>query len=200
MQKFILSIREYNSYRYIPEHFKNDREIKKIAVENRSYMLIYMTDEDKIANDFELIKIAYGYLPEYFKDNREIKKITIKESQHILTHLTDKDKIENDYELIKIAIDTDLSIIKNIDDKFKTLEILKYAVSINGCAIEYAPKELKKNKELCDVAIANNSLAYNYFCKEFKYDPKYIEIYNTSFPRSQWNNYNSVLVIDNPKK
>ena len=87
-----------------------------------------MTDEEKIANDFELIKIAYGYMPEYFKDNREIKKITIKCSPHILNHLTDRDKIKNDYELIKIAIAKYFVIFGSFDDKFKTLEILKYAI------------------------------------------------------------------------
>ena len=196
MQNLILSIRTKCRiyYRHLPEHFKNDREIKKIAVENHPYILTYMTDEDKIANDFELIKIAYGYMPEYFKDNREIKKITMKCSPHILNHLTDRDKIENDYELIKIAIDTDFVILKSIDDKFKTLEILKYAISINGCAIKFAPKGLKKNKELCDAAIANNPLAYNYLCREFKLDQRNIEIYNTN------SRYRSVLVIDNPKK
>jgi hypothetical protein len=160
-----------------------------------------MTDEDKIVNDYELIKIAYGgHIPEYFKDDREIKKKTIKTYPYLLNILTGKDIIENNYELLKIAIDERIGILKYINDKFKTLEILKYAISINGCAIKYAPEELRKNKELCDAAIANNPLAYNYLCKEFKYDQKYIEIYNTNSPRSQRHKHNSVLVIDNPNK
>jgi hypothetical protein len=212
MQTLILSIKN-NGLKYsdIPDVFKNDREIKKIAVENRPNALIFMTSEDKIINDYELMKIglnryftafeyledefktlrifkyavelngcAIEYAPKEIKKNRDLIVAAVRNTPRSLEFLTHEDKIINDYELIKIALNKNVAVFKHLGDEFKTLELFKYAVTINGCAIKYAPKEIKKNRDLIEAAVENNPLAINYVCKPLRTDIKIIEIYNNN--------------------
>ena len=91
-----------------------------------------------------------------------------------------EDKIENYNELIKIALHKNVAVFKHIECEFHTLEMFKYAAQINGCAINFASKKIRNDKELIMIAVDNNPKAINYVSNPLRYDPDIIKIYNNN--------------------
>lgn len=118
-------IEKVNEYTIVPE-----KEINYEIELNKNGMLLKDVPEDKI-ND-NLVKIA-------LKSNGNALQFVKTQTQ----------------EHVDIALKNDIQSFKHVDEKFKTIELCKKLLKIDGMLLQYSPM----NDELIDIAINNNGLA-----------------------------------------
>lgn len=155
-KEFILEAvkRNCNTYRYIKDKFKADREIALQAINTKNFcfckytMLYYASKEMK--NDKEIALQA-------IKNRPEALKIVSKE-------------LRADKEVVLTAVKKDGLTLQYADITLQNdKEIVKAALKNNGMALEFAHNDLKANPEIVLEAVKQNGESIRLISKELFY-------------------------------
>merc|ERR1712146_625702 len=80
-------------------------------------------------------------------------------------------KYENDEEYILKAIKQDIKVLLYISDELRrSVDFFKKVVQINGLGLKYGDINIKNNKEIVLDAVNNNGYAINFASKNLKKD------------------------------
>jgi len=148
--------------KYASYELKNNKELAKLAIQNNPYSIQYISEELK--NDKELVKLAiqnnpesFQYILEKFRNDKEI----------IIECIKVLELQENNY-------DNNMLAYINSDEIKDDEDIILPLMKINGRQLGYASSRLRKNKNIVYTAIKNHQDAYSYPDESFYKDKEFI--------------------------
>lgn len=155
----------------LPECFKNNFEIVRIAIINSLGYDVLRFASPALKNNYKIVSIAvkrWGcalqYASERLRNNKRIVMFAVREHGVALEYASDR--LRNDKEVVMIAIsEHDQAIYYASENLRGDREVIYTATSISkyySIAISYASKDLQNDKDLILYAITHNAALLQY--------------------------------------
>lgn len=173
------------NFRYVPERFKGDIEIVKLALQSRPDDFdgsILSWTYDDIRQNLEIVKMAVQIhgcelegADESFKCDKEIVKLAVQNKSRAIVFASQE--LQNDKEIVLLAAKQDASFYSPLENGYSTFkkwlydrEIMHSAVRTYGRALQFTSDDLRSDREIVCLAIQNDWTAYEFIHPSLRQD------------------------------
>ena len=172
------------NYNLVDEKFKLDLKFNKEAIYLNPQLIHYCEDQ-RIINDFEIIKmvVSKGYctyrsIPEKLKLNKELFFITINGITGCDDFEYTPDEMRHDkdliFEIIKSSTGDISNVMKYASDELKNdLELASLICQRSGHLLYYFSDELKNNEDLVKICMLSNVGSFEYASESLRSNEKF---------------------------
>lgn len=123
------AIQDSENFEFFPEEIRNNKEIAKIAIENRPYNMKYAGDD--VRDDLEIATLSLKdnpmnirYFSDRLKDNKELVLKVLDYKVEIISNISDR--LKNDYDVAYKSVSNYCRSYASLPDKFKLDEELTF--------------------------------------------------------------------------
>ena len=178
--KYAVSIRG-SCLEFIPNEMKTN-EICKLAIQNYSYSIKYVKDNNEELYKYAVQKDGYiiGIIPKEIR-TEEMCILAVRQNPYIIKINKEVPEL-NTLEIHKIVVEKYGELLQFIPIKMRTYEVCELACKKNGCALQFVPIEIR-TYELYKIAVASNQNALLYIKNRTQ---ELLDIVKSRDPHSKW--------------